>query len=90
MEQTNNRQQRIHDLATQISNIVGFGAVAELGYKLNEDEVGDIVEYAEAQGGNPGYVEKVVRGRGRPFSLYDPNFKSECFICHDLRNYCCC
>lgn len=90
MAKKQNKQQRLEELSEQVCEIVGFGAVVEYGSKLTSDEVDLISEYCSYLGGNKDHVSKVLKGRGRPFTMFDPTFKRDCTLCHARVNYCCC
>jgi len=87
MAQKKSKKARLEET---VREIVGFGAVSDLGYKLSETEIKTISEYVSSRGGNSERAELVLREKGRPFSVGDLSFRARCLICNSLRNYCCC
>ena len=87
---TPEQRNRLNELGEKLAEIVGFGAVLEKGYRLNQEEIVVIAEYSSLLGARKEYVTKILSNAGRPFTLNDPAFLSECNLCKSLRNYCCC
>lgn len=83
-------KQKEQKKSKSIEDIVGFGAVEKLGYKLNKEEIELIANYAGQNEEEKVYVKGVLKRMGRPYALYKSGFKSRCGICGALRNYCCC
>lgn len=81
---------KFRDLGAKVRLITGFTAVYQLGSKLDDVEIDLIKKYSEACGGDPEYVEEILRRVGRPYDINDSTFKSRCMICSALRNYCSC
>jgi hypothetical protein len=84
------RATMIRGLARKLDTIVGFRAVSEKGYSLDEGEKDAIVDYCEARGAEREKVYSVLDKMGRPFETSDQHFSAKCRLCHTLRNYCCC
>jgi hypothetical protein len=90
LQRREERIERIRQCSKDIRGLVGFGAVVDLGRKLNEDEVDKIARYSEARGADYESVVEVLESRGRPYDVSDARFTSKCLLCHSLRNYCHC
>jgi hypothetical protein len=85
------RNERIRELSQKVNQIVGFGAVSELGWTLNKEEADVIVEYSVLRGGNEEYLkDNIKEGSRRPFDSADFTFQRKCRLCETLVNYCCC
>ncbi len=78
------------DLASKVRSITGYTAVYQLGSSLDDNEIDLIKRYSSEFGGDPEYIDDILRRVGRPYDINDSTFKSRCRICSALRNYCSC